>query len=104
MSLRIKKDDRVLVLSGKDKGATGRVLYVIPSKGKAIVENVNFVIQHKPSKNPQKPGGRMQREAPIHLSKLMLICSKCNRPTRVGTKILPDGTKVRICKRCNAET
>ncbi len=103
MSLRVKKDDRVLVLSGKDKGVTGRVLYVIPFTRKAIVENVNFIIQHKRTQDPQKPSGRIQRESPIHLSKLMLICSKCNRPTRVGTKILPDGTKVRICKKCKAE-
>ena len=103
MSFRIKRDDQVLVLSGKYKGVTGKVLHVVPSSGKAIVENVQFVTQHKPSRDPQKPGGRLTREAPISLSKLMLICEKCNRPTRVGAKITPDGTKVRVCKKCNAE-
>ena len=103
MSLRIKREDRVLVLSGKYKGATGKVLHVIPSTRKAIVENVQFITQHKRSRDPQKPGGRMTREAPISLSKLMLICGKCNRPTRVGAKILDDGSKIRICKKCDAE-
>jgi len=103
MSFRIKKDDSVLVLSGKYKGATGKVLHVIPSTGKAIVENVMFVTEHKRTRDPQKPGGRMTREAPIALSKLMLICEKCNTPTRVAAKIQPDGSKVRICKKCNAE-
>lgn len=103
MSYRIRKDDRVLVLSGKYKGVDGRVLRVYPKDDKAIVENVNFVIQHKKSRDPQKPGGRMEREAPLHLSKLMLICDKCNQPTRVGTKVLEDGSRVRVCKKCNAE-
>lgn len=103
MSFRIKKEDQVLVLSGKYKGATGKVLHVIPSSGKAIVENVQFVTQHKPSRNPQKPGGRLTREAPVPLSKLMLICEKCHRHTRVGAKITPEGSKVRVCKKCKAE-
>jgi large subunit ribosomal protein L24 len=103
MSLRIKKEDQVLVLSGKNRGVKGRVLHVIPSTKKAIVENVNFVIQHKKSRDPRTPGGRLEREAPISLCKLMLICGKCGNPTRVGVKILPDGTKVRTCKKCNAE-
>jgi large subunit ribosomal protein L24 len=103
MSLRIRREDRVLVLSGKYKGATGRVLHVVPSSGKAIVENVMFITQHKRSRDPRKPGGRITREAPIPISKLMLICAKCNHPTRVGTRIVPDGSKIRICKKCNAE-
>jgi large subunit ribosomal protein L24 len=103
MSYRIKKDDLVKVLSGKDKGATDKVLRVVPSSGKAIVENINFVIQHKRSGDPKKPGGRIKRESPIQLSKLMLICEKCKFPTRVGAKIKDDGTKFRVCKKCNAE-
>ncbi|MBN1903435.1 50S ribosomal protein L24 [Candidatus Sumerlaeota bacterium] len=103
MSLGIKKDDQVLVLSGKNKGDRRRVLHVIPSTKKAIVENVNFVVQHKKSRDPRNPGGRMERESPISLCKLMLICGKCGSPTRVGTKKLPDGAKVRICKKCKAE-
>ena len=105
MSFRIRKGDRVLVLSGnaKDKGKTGRVLHVFPSTEKAIVENVHFITQHKRTRDPQKPGGRVTREAPIPLSKLMLICEKCNHPTRVGAKILDDGSKVRVCKKCKAE-
>lgn len=103
MSLGIKKEDQVLILSGKYKGARGRVLHVIPSTKKAIVENVNFVIQHKKSRDPRTPGGRLERESPISLCKLMLICGKCGSPTRVGTKKMADRTKVRICKKCDAE-
>jgi large subunit ribosomal protein L24 len=103
MSLGIKKEDQVLILSGKYKGEKRRVLHVIPSSKKAIVENVNFVIQHKRSRDPRNPGGRMKRESPIPLCKLMLICGKCGSPTRVGVKKLPDGSKVRTCKKCNAE-
>jgi large subunit ribosomal protein L24 len=105
MSFRIRKEDRVLILTGnaKDKGKTGKVLRVSPSQEKAIVENVNFITQHKRTRDPSKPGGRVTREAPVPLSKLMLICPKCNRPTRVGAKVFEDGSKVRICKKCNAE-
>mgnify|MGYP006277910305 CR=1 FL=1 len=103
MSYRIKKGDRVLILSGKDRGETGKVLRVFPSSDKAIVENVNFVTQHTRTRDPQKPGGRMTREAPLHISKIMLICDKCNQPTRVGVNVQPDGSRVRICKKCGAD-
>jgi len=103
MSFRIKRDDRVLVLSGKDKGKIGKVLHVIPSTHKAIVENIQFIYEHKRSRDPRKPGGRIHRESSIAMCKLMLICEKCKSATRVGAKILEDRTKVRICKKCNAE-
>ncbi|HOE64705.1 MAG TPA: 50S ribosomal protein L24 [Candidatus Sumerlaeota bacterium] len=105
MSFRIRKEDRVLVISGKsqDKGKAGKVLRVYPSTDKAIVENINFITQHKRTRDPQKPGGRITREAPVHLSKLMLICPKCNQPTRVGAKVVEDKTRVRVCKKCGAD-
>ena len=101
-SLRVRRNDSVVVLAGKSKGRTGRVLRVYPDKGRAIVEGVNFVRKHTKA-NPQKniKGGILEREAPIDASNLMIICGECGKPSRVGHKFLDDGTKVRTCRRCN---
>ena len=97
----IKKGDQVVVIAGKDSGKTGRVLRVFPKKLKAIVERVNFVKKHtKPSQQNQK-GGIVEKEAPLHVSNLLLYCARCEKGTRVGFKILENKTKVRYCKRCN---
>ncbi|WP_303872307.1 MULTISPECIES: 50S ribosomal protein L24 [Tepidanaerobacter] len=98
--VHIKKGDTVCVLSGKDKGKKGKVIKVFPRKKKAIVEGVNMATKHqKPTANmPQ--GGIIGVELPIYTSKLMVVCSKCNKPTRVGHAILADGSKVRVCKKC----
>src|SRR5438093_13315837 len=97
----VKRNDTVLVLAGKSKGRTGRVLRVFPAEGRAIVEGMNFVRKHTKA-NPQKniKGGILEREAPLDLSNLMPVCGECSKPTRVGHKILEDGKKVRICRRC----
>ena len=97
----VRKNDSVVVLAGKSKGRTGRVLRVFPSEGRAIVEGVNFVRKHTKA-NPQKniKGGILEREAPVDLSNLMPICAECGKPTRVGHKFLDDGKKVRTCRRC----
>jgi len=97
----IRRNDNVVVLAGKSKGRTGRVLRVFPGEGRAIVEGVNFVRKHTKA-NPQKniKGGILEREAPVDLSNLMPVCGECGKPTRVGHKILEDGKKVRICRRC----
>lgn len=97
----VRKNDSVVVLAGKSKGRTGRVLRVFPSEGRAIVEGVNFVRKHTKA-NPQKniKGGILEREAPVDLSNLMPICGECGKPTRVGRKFLDDGKKVRSCRRC----
>ncbi|MFY9416651.1 MAG: 50S ribosomal protein L24, partial [bacterium] len=98
--LKIKKGDTVLVLAGKDKGEKGKVLQVIPSKRRVIVEGVNLVKKHTRA-TPQMPqGGIVTMEAPIHVSNVMLVCTKCGKPTRTGAKVLADGKKVRVCKRC----
>ena len=99
--VHIKKGDTVAVISGKEKGKKGKVLYIVPKKEKAIVEALNMITRHeRPSQqNPQ--GGMVQREAPIHASNLKIICTKCNQPTRVGRRILEDGSKVRTCKKCS---
>ncbi len=97
----IKKGDTVIVIRGKDRGKTGKVLRVLPEKQRAIVERVNFIkefIRQDRSRNIQ--GGIMEKEAPVHLSNLMLFCSECNRGARVKNKILEDGTKLRVCHRC----
>ncbi len=101
--LNIKRNDEVLVLSGKDKGTRGRVLRVFPQRNRVIVENVNFIKRHT-RPNPQKniQGGVVDREASIHLSNLMLICPECQEPSRVGFSLLSDGEKVRVCRKCQA--
>jgi large subunit ribosomal protein L24 len=100
----IKKNDEVVVLSGKDRGKQGKVLRVIPSKGTAIVERVNFTKKHT-RKNPQKnvQGGILEREAPIALAKLQVVCPSCGKPTRIGSHRDKDGTRSRVCKNCEAE-
>jgi len=97
----IRRNDNVVVLAGKSKGRTGRVLRVFPGEGRAIVEGVNFVRKHTKA-NPQKniKGGILEREAPVDLSNLMPVCGECGKPTRVGHTILDDGKKVRSCRRC----
>jgi len=101
-NLNIRKNDVVKVISGKDKGKTGKVLRVIPEKNKAVVEKVNFCkefIRRDQSKNVQ--GGIMEREAPIHISNLTLYCAECEEGTRVKIKKLEDGTKIRVCSKCD---
>lgn len=101
--LKVKKNDQVLVTSGKDRGARGRVMRVLPDNGKAVVEQVNMIKRHtKP--NPQRgiQGGILEREAPLQLSNLMVICPECGKPSRVGRKRLEDGRGVRVCKNCGA--
>ncbi len=99
MKCRIKKGDLVSVISGEDRGMTGRVLSVLPKKGKAIVEKVNMVTKHRRQRKMQQPGGLVNQEAPIALSKLMLVDTKSNRPTRVRFQIQPDGAKQRVGKK-----
>lgn len=101
--VKVKKNDQVLVLSGKDAGVRSKVLRVFPAKGTAIVERVNLVKKHtRPNPQRQVQGGVLEREAPIGLPKLMVICPECNAPSRLGRKRLEDGRGVRICKKCGA--
>jgi large subunit ribosomal protein L24 len=97
----LRKNDNVLVVTGRDRGKRGRVLRVIPDKGRLIVEGVNFIKRHtKP--NPQKnvKGGIVEREAPLHASNVQLVCPECGAPTRIGKRRLEDGTRVRFCRKC----
>ena len=97
----IRKNDNVLVITGKDRGKRGRVLRVLPDKNRLIVEGVNMIKRHT-RPNPQRniKGGIVEREASLHASNVQLVCPECNTMTRVGRKILADGRKVRICRKC----
>ncbi len=101
--LNVKKNDQVVVTTGKDRGARGRVLRVLAADGKAIVERVNMIKRHtRPNPNKGIQGGILEREAPIQVSNLMVICPECGKPSRLGRKRLEDGRGVRVCKQCSA--
>ncbi len=96
----VKKNDTVMVIAGKDKGKSGKVLNIVKKKDRVIVEKVNIIKRHvRPTQKAK--GGIMEREAPIHVSNVMIYCEKCSKPVRVGRKVLEDDRKVRYCKRCN---
>jgi len=96
----LKKNDLVMVITGKDKGKRGKVLKVITKIDRALVEKLNFVKRHTKPGAASKQGGILERENPIHISNLMLVCNRCDRPVRVGVSRLSDGKKVRVCKKC----
>lgn len=98
---RIKKNDTVTVTAGKDRGKSGKVLRVVSKKDALIVEKLNMVKRHMKPSQQSRQGGILEKEAPIHISNVMLVCSKCSDPTRVGYRILEDNRKVRYCKKCN---
>ena len=98
--MSIKKDDVVVVLSGKDKGKQGKVLEVQPKAGKVIVEKVNVVSRHTKPRKQGDQGGILKKEAPIYACKVQRVCPKCNKPTRVGARFDKEGRKERICKKC----
>jgi len=96
----VKKDDKVMVLAGKEKGKIGTVLNIDAEKGKVIVEKINMVKRHTRPGGRSAQGGIIEKEAPVHISNIMLVCSKCAEPSRIGKRVLEDGSKVRICKKC----
>lgn len=97
---RIKKEDKVRVIAGKEKGKMGKVLRVLHEKERLIVENVNFMKRHTRPKGKTPRGGIIEKEAPIHWSNVMLMCDKCINPTQVKMQRLEDGRKVRVCVKC----
>lgn len=96
----VRRDDTVLVLTGKDKGKKGRVIRVFADEHRALVEKVNMVKRHSKPTQQLPQGGVVEKEAPIHLSNLMVVCGKCGKPTRVGVKTLAAGKKARLCRKC----
>lgn len=97
---KIRKGDTVYVLAGKDKGKSGRVFKVYPREGRALVEGINYIKKHTRKSQDNPHGGIVQKENPIHISNLALFCKTCNKPVRLGSSSLADGTKSRFCKRC----
>jgi large subunit ribosomal protein L24 len=97
----IRKNDNVIVTTGKDRGKRGRVVRVVADKNRLLVEGVNIIKRHTKA-NPQKnvKGGLVEREAPLHASNVQLLCPECGKPTRIGRKVLGDGRKVRVCRKC----
>ena len=97
----IRRNDTVVVMTGKDRGKRGRVLRLLPSKNRLIIEGVNFIKRHtKPNPGKNIKGGVVEREAAIHSSNVQLVCPECGDPARLGHRILEDGRKVRICRKC----
>ena len=97
----IRSKDIVQVMTGKDRGKKGRVLRVIAEKNRLVVEGVNFVKRHtRPNPGRGVKGGILEKEAPLHASNVQLVCPECSAPTRIGHKVLEDGRKVRICRKC----
>jgi len=97
--LTIKKKDKVVVKTGKDKGKTGEVLKVFPETSRVVVSKINFIKRHARATQTE-PGGIIEKESPIHISNVQLICPKCNQATRVKIDHLSDGKKIRVCRKC----
>ena len=97
----VRKNDNVLVTTGKDRGKRGRVLKVLPTTNRVVVEGVNMIKRHtKPNPQRQIKGGLVEREASLHASNVQVVCPECGKATRIGRKVLGDGRKVRICRKC----
>src|SRR6478672_4739645 len=101
--MKIKKGDHVQVLAGKDRGKKGDVLLVMPDEGRLLVEGVNMAQKHRKPRSMQDAGGIMSQEMPIDVSNVGLVCSSCGKPSRVGYRFEPDGTKLRVCRRCGGD-
>ncbi len=99
--MKIRKNDTVLVIAGKDRGKKGKVRQALPKEDKVVVEGVNMVKRHSRARGVARQAGIIQLEAPIHVSNVMLICNKCNKPARIGFRFLADGRKARICRSCH---
>jgi large subunit ribosomal protein L24 len=99
--MKIRKDDNVLVIAGKDKGKKGKVRFAYPEKQQVLVEGVNFIKKHSRAKGAARQAGIIDLEAPIPVSNVMLLCNKCSKPSRVGFEKLEDGRRVRTCHSCH---
>lgn len=99
--LHVRKNDMVMVITGKDKGKTGKVLKVFPEKGRVTVESLNVVKRHTRPSRSNAQGGIIEKEAPFDASNVQVLCGSCNKPSRTGVRTLADGSKARYCKKCN---
>lgn len=98
--MKIKKNDMVLVISGKDRGKKGKVRRSLPKENRIVVEGLNMIKRHSRARRAARQAGIVELEAPLHTSNVMLLCSKCKKPARVGFRTLEDGRKVRVCQTC----
>jgi len=97
---RIRKNDTVMVITGREKGKTGKVLRVVREKNRVVIERLHMVKRHQKPRSQQSPGGVVEKEASIDLSNVMIMCDRCNAPARIGSRRLEDGSGVRTCRRC----
>lgn len=101
--MNIRKNDKVVVLSGRDKGKQGEVLRAMPKEGKVVVQGVSVATKHQKARKQGEESSIIKVETPIYACKVMVVCPKCSKPTRVANKVTADGKKVRVCKHCGAE-
>jgi large subunit ribosomal protein L24 len=101
--LHVKKDDTVVVITGKNKGKKGKVLTAIPEKEQVIVEGVNMATKHKKPRSQTQPGGIIHQEAPIHASNVMFVCPRCGKATRLSHQKDAEGANIRVCKKCHEQ-
>ncbi len=99
--MKIRKNDTVLIITGKDKGKTGKVRYAHPKHERLLVEGINFIKKHTRASGQVRQAGIIEREEPVSVSNVLLVCGKCNKATRIGVRFLEGGKKVRVCHRCN---
>jgi large subunit ribosomal protein L24 len=97
---KIRKNDTVMVIAGKERGKTGKVLRILGEKHRVVIERLNMVKRHQKARGVQSPGGVVEKEASIELSNVMIMCERCNAPARIGGKRLDDGSGTRVCRRC----
>lgn len=100
MSVNVHKNDQIIVLSGDERGKKGKVLRVLPERGKVLVEGLNYVWKHMRKSNQHPKGARIQKEAALDISNIRVICQSCDKPTRIGMKFLASGEKIRVCRHC----
>ena len=98
--MKIRKNDSVMIIAGRDRGKKGKVKFSYPKNERLLVDGINFIKRHARATGRVRQAGIIEREAPIHMSNLKLVCNKCNRPTQIGFRFLDDGKKVRFCKSC----
>jgi large subunit ribosomal protein L24 len=98
--VRLRKNDTVMVIKGRERGKTGKVLRVVPAQNRVVIERLNLVKRHSKASGPARAGGIIEKEAPLRLENVMIMCERCNAPVRVGIKVMPDKSRTRVCRRC----
>ena len=98
--IHVRRGDTVAVIAGRERGKRGKVLRVLPERGRVVVEKLNMIKRHQRPTQKLRQGGIIEREGPLALANVMLVCGRCDKPARTGTQVLADGRRVRACKRC----